>query len=193
MLRLSLGWPVSWFWLRSLSRRNLLVCVVSLSACASSGAQPTAASTTSESASVVSVRPPEGSTACDETNARAVITGFVHAFNSNGDDPMSFIADAESFKWFSDDLRGARNAGAQNDSRLDPYNRSTLGEYLEWQQQLRPVMMVAVLELTYIDEADMTAGFQVELEWGGNYHLGKVAVDCEQLKIIVFSVGVPLP
>ncbi|MEO8363026.1 MAG: hypothetical protein ABI570_01425 [Ilumatobacteraceae bacterium] len=76
---------------------------------------------------------------------------------------------------------------------FDPLNRETLRAYLSWQRQTRPTMTIDLVKFTGIPGSDATSNFGLELTWGGVRFYGKGVVDCDQLKIMVFSIGTPLP
>ena len=178
-------------WLPSFRSLLSLCLALALGACASQesgGTEPSQVSTSTQVAPV-SGSSDVASNRCDEDKALAVVEGFVEAYSSPRADPLSFIADEGDFKWYSDDLR---LAGAGGDPRLDPYDRNSLGDYLSWQRETRPLMEIDALEVASVDELDGTLGVQIEVTWGGQRHRGKVAVACDQLKIQVFSLGASL-
>lgn len=189
------------FWLPSPGPLRALGLALVLGACSSGDAQPFESSTTvcvavpfeTPSCPRRTSHSENAPRDCTQTKVRAILMDFAAAYSSPTGDPLRFIAEGNTFKWYSDDLRGGLGYGERGDSRLDPYKRDTLGAYLSWQRQTRSTMTINLLKFNFGRLASVTANFGMELTWGGVRYKGKGAINCTQMKIMVFSIGTPLP
>lgn len=135
--------------------------------------------------SLVTTLPDSTAARCDRIGSR-VIKEFVATFNDGVTDLDPYFASGEEYQWFSDDQRVGNGPSS---SQYDPYNRSTLIDYLNEARRTRGPMTIRSLKFASFRHFDQATGYAMEFEWDGHRHLGKSSVHCGLEQINVWSLG----
>lgn len=129
---------------------------------------------------------------CDANSVRRIVDRFVAAYNSRDLDAALNLFAVSDFRWYSDSPwrdELAASKAATPDPLADPRNRSTLGPYLtrKWREGDR--FKVETFQYNGYDNG--YGNFGMELMRPGGTSIGKGALSCESMKLIVWSLGIP--